>query len=309
MTATGPQRIMASAPRWRRMGLAFALIYGGLFALLGGVLALAHALLDAQALRSATGPIVIAGALAALGAMIYGMAPRPLPLDLWPDRLIVDEGRRGVFPLTGMQLGAWMMPGHGVRRGSALHLVYGPHRFCLGGLDHRLRAEMTAAGDVETVDAFVTAGELDAILARCAAFLPLLSAERPSVVRCALVPHRGSILPWRAPTATLVLELEPTGLRLLDARSGALLAAAGDTEVQVSPTKHTFHGRATITWIGLIVQLAGSRPIHIGVPDPRFAWRGDVGEHEAAEFFVGNGDWLALVDRLGLTPHLHVDPM
>ena len=209
MMATGPRRFTASAPRWRRMGLAFGLAIAVWLGILVVALTVGGLLLDREAARSAAGGVILLTVLSYGGFLVYALKPQPLLVDVWPDRLVLDEGRRGVFPASSARLGVWQLPMYGVAAGTALHLHDGPQRFCLGGRDHRPHPSLRLdATPVENVDAYVAAAELDAILASLPSHGPhaphaLAASPVPAVVRCMLTPNRGSMkgglstaLPW-----------------------------------------------------------------------------------------------------------------
>ncbi len=56
------------------------------------------------------------------------------------------------------------------------------------------------------------------------------------------------------------------------------------------------------------IAVPGAAPFHVGIPDYRFSWSGDVKRIAAAPYVVGGADWLALVERLGLRPALKIGP-
>jgi hypothetical protein len=43
----------------------------------------------------------------------------------------------------------------------------------------------------------------------------------------------------------------------------------------------------------------GVGPLFIGVPDPRFKWRGVAASRPEPTYQLGSPDWLALVERFG----------
>ena len=209
MTAS-PRRFTAPAPRWRRFGLVVGLVMLAWLVLMAAALAALGLLIDPKTGKDATGAVILVSVVAYGGFLAYAFKPQPLLVDLWPDRVVLDEGRRGVFPLSSARLGVWQLPMYGVAAGTALHLSDGAQPFCLGGRDHRPHPALRLdAPPVEKVDAYVTPAELDAILAS----LPSLGGHPspagfapppvPAVVRCMLTPNRGSMkgglstaLPW-----------------------------------------------------------------------------------------------------------------
>jgi hypothetical protein len=113
-------------------------------------------------------------------------------LDVERHRLVVDEGRGGIFPLSSAALGLWRSPAVSVISGTVLHLAGGAQTYRVGGLDHRPAAGVRVGAPVsEVVDAYLSKEEFDALLA----FVPFVpaSADRsaPALVRCPLLPN-----PW-----------------------------------------------------------------------------------------------------------------
>lgn len=339
------------------MGVVFGVVMVVWFALLVGSIFAIGAMLEGRGARDSIGGVILVLVIAFGAFLIYALAPQPLHVDLWSDRIAVDEGRRGIFPLSNMVIGVWQVPMYGVPAGTALHLLAGDQRFCLGGRGHRPHAALPLhAPPVERVDAYVTAAELDALLAAVPALTSHAQASTPDILRCTLTPNHASTkntfaiaLPWiavlavvallggifgaldlatslgaqlafcavalvlvaggialtarramRRPAPTLVVELDPAGIRVLDATTHAVLVAAPPEQIQAFAAEHTYTGRGTYTMPMVVLRVAGARELTLGVPDFRFSWHSDAQAYRTAEYVVGPADWLTLTERLGL---------
>ena len=101
-----------------------------------------------------------------MGFLVFAFLPKKRPIVVTCHTLTIDEGRGGVFPLAGAELGAWNLAHYGTSQGTALHLRNGRHRYVLGGRDHRLSpATRIGVGPVESVDGYLPASEFEAIIA------------------------------------------------------------------------------------------------------------------------------------------------
>jgi hypothetical protein len=193
-------------------------VYVGIAVFICGMAAINLAL--PAAVAKAIVPVFVLLSLAGYGAFLYRtFRPRKTTLDVAGDRLVVDEGRGGTFPLSGALLGLWRMPAVGVTAGTVLHLqsaagpfdgggsAPGPRTFCVAGRDHvppagiRLEAPM-----VEGVDAFLSAADFDALLAALPSWGVQARREEPAAPaprRIPLLPNPSSgrsafamMLPW-----------------------------------------------------------------------------------------------------------------
>jgi hypothetical protein len=145
--------------------------------------------------------IVFLGGYAAF--LAFGLRGKKVFLDITGDRLVLDEGRGGAFPLSGAALGLWRMASVGVNAGTVLHLAGGGRMLRVGGRDHRPGAALRMdASPVDSVDVFLPAEAFDALLASVP-FLayPPHAAQAPR--RCQLLPSpfsaRGVLVataPW-----------------------------------------------------------------------------------------------------------------
>jgi hypothetical protein len=206
-----PRRFVAQAARVRRPGW---LVFGSLVPVAAVVTVLG---LLVPGAKGAMGAVVIGGAVASMAVVVWGLLPRPLAMDVWPDRITVEGPRRGSFSLTGFTLGPWTMPGYGVSMGTVLHLGVAAAPFRIGGRDHRPSpGHRLDAPGTSTVDATLSAADFDSLLAKLPAFQPpdrgYREGEPPDFVRWALTPNyasaRGVVRvmgPWMATIATCVL--------------------------------------------------------------------------------------------------------
>ena len=202
---------------------------------LAGLISAVNLLLPTEIAHAAVGGCIVLSVVAYGAFLVYALTPKEVPIDLWPDRLTVDEGRGGIFPLTDAALGAWTVPSYGVAAGTALHLRDGEQRFCLGGRDHRPSTALRlSAPAVQSVDAYMPAADFDAILAALGAgparTFALADAEAPALIRCSLTPNRASgkgafamMLPWILTMVVVGLVSGVSGaLGLLDSGAGQI---------------------------------------------------------------------------------------
>lgn len=277
------------------------------FVLVAGTLAVVGEALDHDTAKTVSIAVFLGSLAVVLGFFVYAYQTHALLIDVGPDGVTLDEGRQGVFPTSGVFAGTWRLARYEVTAGTALHLVAGAQRFRLGGRDHRASPGLRLdAPPTESVDAQVTAEELDVLLAG----LPGLAGPAvgpPTSVRCMLAPNLG-LFGEKLGVPPLVVELERDGLRVFDARSGAPVTAAHYAHVQATAAQHTYSGKSSFTMPILVIAVPGAAPFHVGIPDLRFSWSGDVKRVAAAPYVVGGADWLALVERLGLRPALKIGP-
>jgi hypothetical protein len=254
--------------------------------------------------------VVLVSVVSFAALLVYSRRPRKLLLEVWPDRLVVDEGRGGTFPLETARLGEWQLPTPGVAAGTALHLDAGGQRFCVGGRDHRLHPALHLdAPPTPTVDAHVTAAELESILGAMAGVVSGEVAAPPGdphVAQCRLEPNRSSTWSLSPVAPAVVLELDAHSLRVVDVVTGALVAAAPMARVQGTPAKHEQAGGQRATMPMLVLVVPGAKAITVGIAEFHFSWLGEAPDYGAADYVVGGADWLTLVDRLGLRHLLKV---
>ncbi|MGK3993645.1 hypothetical protein [Sorangium sp. So ce1024] len=159
-----------------------------------GVFAGLSAVLSRQAMQAVV-PVAllvfVAGYMAFLARALRG---KKVVLDVDRDRLLVDEGRGGVFPLAGAALGLWRISGTGVTAGTVLHLAGGKRPLRIAGRDHRpgpaLRLD---APPVQSIDVLLPADAFEALLAwvPSLAAAPHHAARGP--LRCQLLVNPASL--------------------------------------------------------------------------------------------------------------------
>jgi hypothetical protein len=107
--------------------------------------------------------------LGGVGAYYRWSKRRKILIGVTSDGLTVNKRPGDVFSLSDAKLGVWGVSG-GMTMGTALHLQCGPHRFVLGGRDHRiaagtrLEAPDAGYGLPVDVDAWVSASDFDELL-------------------------------------------------------------------------------------------------------------------------------------------------
>jgi hypothetical protein len=237
--------------------------------------------------------------------------PKKLVIDVTGERLSVNEGARGVFPLLGAKLGEWAMPFYGRTSGVALHVGDGQRRFVLGGLDHRITSGMRLeAPPVRSVDAWLSASDFDALLTAAGrqSGLGEGGAALREPIRCLLFENSTPQRTWASlrgghQQPKVAIDVDGDVIRLIDAKTNALIAWAALSQVTASAGQHTYRGRyMSFTWPMMDVRVPGLRRLLIAFPDGRrFAWRGKVPRLSTPDFLVFGADWFTLVERFGLS--------
>jgi len=117
---------------------------------------------------------------------------------------------------------------------------------------------------------------------------------------------------------SLAVDVETDTIRVIDLNSEAPSASASLAQVTATPATFqpdsvTSGDGSTYDYpaiTGLVVRLPGVEPLTIGCLDLvglefRFSWRVDAPRpNERPAYVVSGGDWLALVEKFGLTPQL-----
>jgi hypothetical protein len=294
INAPASRRFFVSMPRIRPRVLGI-LVYGGM----AFVIALGLAL--SQVAPNTAGPVCIALGLGIQGVVLWGLTTRPVALDVGPNGIAIDEGRRGRFPSPAVRLGEWNAAHYNVPQGTALHLESGGTRFRLGGRDHRPRPEVPLdAAPTETVDAFLPLAEFDALLLALNAAWAMSQPPGAGVIRCKLMPNAAAG-PFAIGAAKrgLWLDLDGGQIHVVDMKTDGLLASADVRTVQAERVEHNYPGRMSFTMRAMILNVPGTEPIHVGTPDTRFSWSGPVRSVAWAPYVVGGPDWLALAERFG----------
>jgi hypothetical protein len=125
----------------------------------------------------------------------------------------------------------------------------------------------------------------------------------------------------------LAIDVGTEGIRVIDPNSNALIASVSAAHVTATPVMyrptqrhwfptvgHLISDAATKYWStspGMRVSIPGMTPLTIGCRDTvsgldqRFAWPDNVPpENARADYEVSGTDWLTLVEKFGLAPHL-----
>ena len=343
--------VSAAPPSTRQMmKYTYLIMFGGM-ASLGAIymaLFLVLALLGAEDVMGIACAVVFFAFLL-LAMPAYAMFQRRLNRD---KQVLVDVGSGGltvstkpgdVFSFGDTQLGNWTLAGYGgTTKGTALHLRSGPHRFVLGGRDHRVATDTPLdAAPVDTVDATMSAPEFDELLTIVGrprgrdAHEPI--PGQPT--RCLLVPNparmysssffgmfknTATALKMNAnpPQASIAIDVGEETISVIDLKSNARIASASPARVTATPANSTRSAPYTgaLTTAVLVVRVANSQPLTIGCPDfagppqaswsgrtklaYRFAWRGEVPPEQEPAYVVSAADWLTLVEKFGLAQQL-----
>jgi hypothetical protein len=206
----------------------------------------------------------------------------------------------------------------------------------------RLEAPDAGYGLPVDVDAWVSAAEFDEILAMVSprSGLDVRPPAPGQLTRCLLFPNSLVIQEMgafavrkkqeflkSAGQPRLAIDLGADGIRVIDPNSNALIAAVSAAQVTATPVLfkpvqrhwipnlgHAISDAATNYWstaVGMRVSVPGMGPLTIGCRDTvsgldrRFSWPDNVPtEHARADYEVSGTDWLTLVEKFGLAPHL-----
>jgi DNA-binding beta-propeller fold protein YncE len=258
-------------------------------------------------------------------------------VEVGGDGLTVHTRPGDVFTFGDAQLGRWTLAGYGgVTKGTALHLRSGPHRFVLGGRDHRIAAGTPLeATPVDAVDAWVWAPEFDELLT-------IVGRPEPppgEPTHCLLTPNparlfsssswgmfknntRALALNANPPQPSLAIDVSGDAISVIDVESNARLASASPSRVTATAAESTRKMRyvGALTTPVLVVRVPNSETLTIGCPDMngppqttwsgrtklnyRFSWRGEVPAEDEPEYVVSDADWLTLIEALGLASDL-----
>ncbi|OBH01754.1 hypothetical protein A5696_13340 [Mycobacterium sp. E2699] len=327
------RRFVASSPTMSTQMNAFA-TGKGRYLVQAAMFALIFVMVGAVVTRRSEGFAIAIMGLVAVGlfgvvgtAYVWWRSRRNVVIGVTSDGLTVDQ-RRDVFPFVDAKLGPW------VNMGVALHLQSGSRRFVLGGRDRRIGpATRLDAPPVQAVDAWLWVSEFDELLAVAGrqSGLDLSGPALGEPTRCLLFPNPylaeelGSFafrkqlrLQRSLSEPSLVLDVDNDELRVLDPNGDALRASASRADATATPA--TFQPDSVTSGDGttydypaipgLAVSLLGAQPLTIGCLDLagagfRFSWRGDSSwPNERPAYVVSGADWLALVDKFGLTSQL-----
>jgi hypothetical protein len=251
--------------------------------------------------------------LGVLGVRRWGWS-RKIPICVTSDGLTAEDRPGEVFSFQDAQLGRWT-PGQDITiSGTALHLQCGPHRFILGGRDHRLgTATPLQAPPTGRVDGWLQAADFDEVLT-LAARRSGLDARGPAPgepLRCLLYLPPEVMRPFKlrvkqqAAQPRLAIDVGTDAVRVIDPNTNAIVASASRARVTATPAnyKHVDPEQSYNVPV-LVVRIPGLQPLTIKC---RGAWRGNVPKQkEAPEFRVTDADSRALVEKFGLAANLKV---
>lgn len=120
----------------------------------------------------------------------------------------------------------------------------------------------------------------------------------------------GGLVVWthlrRAKVSTsLLVEVSPAGLRILDASGANALGPMAPGALTISRAMHTYSTRSgTFQYPSVTVGWPGQRPLTIGVVGLHLRWADVNGQSAAPRHVLGLPDFIALVDALGLRQYL-----
>lgn len=246
-----------------------------------------------------------------LGVRRWGWS-RKIPIRVTSDGLTVEEGPGEVFSFKDAKLGRWTLGQDITISGTALHLQRGPHRFVLGGRDHRLgTATPLQAPPTGRVDGWLQAADFDEVLTMAArrSGLDVRGPAPGEPLRCLLYPPAEPMGPFRlrvkqqAPQPRLVIEVGTDAIRVIDPNTDAIVASASRAQVTATPAHYkVVSPEGSYNVSVLVVRIPGLQPLTI---KSRGAWRGNVPmEKKEPEFRVSDADSRELVEKFGLTANL-----
>jgi hypothetical protein len=281
-----------------------------------------------QGMAIAAAGLVALSILAVAGtAYVWWRSRRKVLIGVTSDGMTVNA-RRDVFPFVDAKLGPW------VNTGVALHLRCGSHRFVVGGRDRRIApATRLDAPPVQTVDAWLWASEFDELLAVGGrqSGVDMRGPAPGEATRCLLFPNpylaeqigpfalrKQDRLQRSLSKPSLVLDVKHDALRVTDPNNDALRAPIPRAHVTATPA--TFQADSVSSGDGstydypatpgLAVCVPGVEPLTIGCldlagSDFRFSWLGGSPRKNGhPAYVVSAADWLALVEKFGLTAQL-----
>ena len=137
------------------------------------------------------------------------------------------------------------------------------------------------------------------------------SAASGDPIRCQLNPAPSF---WKK-QPPLALDVGKDAIRVVDPNQNALIASASLAQVTATPAKYTHSGGEsgpTYTQSILVVDVPGLQSLRIGTGltgyskwggggQYRYAWRGKVRKAKRPGYVVTEAQWLALVEKFGLS--------
>lgn len=160
------RRFVASAvPSGKQILISYLWSFAALIGLFAVVYTLWYVFPATRAFRVAYPVLILVGIVIAsfLGSRRLN---RKMHICVTSDGLTVKQRPGDVYSFSDATLGAWGVSGDKLRpSGTALHLQSGPHRFILGGREHRLApGTRLDAPPTRSVDAAVRASDFDELL-------------------------------------------------------------------------------------------------------------------------------------------------
>jgi hypothetical protein len=279
-----------------------------------------------SALNFVVAPKLVLGAavvLVLVGSVAYfrWYSRRTILICVASDGLTVNRRPGDVFSFVDAQLGVWGM-------GTALHLRCGPHRFVLGGRDHRIaNGTPLEAPPVDKVDASLRASDFDELLtmvghqSRSDVRQPAAGEPTPpgEATRCLLLnnPSGRAMLRGERSRPVLALDVGKDAVSVIDLTTNALSASAQLVQVTATPAKYEVYSESSSAnpTAVMVVDVPDLQPLTIGsttvaghsslgLPPRRFSWRGKVRKAKRPAYLVMDADWLTLVEAFGLAPYL-----
>lgn len=292
----------------------WALIYTyGWWAAIAAVWAVMVAVPSAYPTGWAVVGLIVVGAIlfGVLGGRRWGWSKK-IPICVTRDGLTVEDRPGEVFSFKDAQLGRWTLGQDITISGTALHLQCGPHRFILGGRDHRLgTATPLQAPPTGRVDGWLQAADFDEVLTLAArsSGLDVRGPAPGEPLRCLLYPPPEPMGPFKLRVnqqpaqPRLAIDVGTDAVRVIDPNTNAIVASASRAQVTATPAnyKHVDPEQSYNVPV-LVVRIPGWQPLTIKC---RGAWRGNVPrEKSEPEFRVSDPDSRALVEKFGLAPNL-----
>jgi len=222
--------------------------------------------------------------------------------------LTVDKRPGAVYQFSDARLGLWGM--NDATMGTVLHLHSGPHRFVLGGRDHRIGSGTRLdEPPIVGVDAWLTAQEFDELLGMMGrnSGLDVRPMTPGAPVRCLLFPNAMQVqqmgvfengkrrqLVKAASHASLAIDVDAHGIRVINPGTNAQITAAGNGQWTATPETYQYRG-PWYRWLSgerfltfafashlsmrpeMVINLAGMPPL-------RIAGQGSIG----VSYFKGN---------------------
>jgi len=270
--------------------------------------------------------------------IIVSVTSHGLTVDTRPGEVYsFSDAKLGTWGQTG---GATMGTALHLQCGSNRFILGGRDRRVAAGT--RLEAPDAGYGQPVDVDAWLSASDFEEILTlvsrrsgldvrppapgeptRCLLFANALLVQE--IGPFAFRKREQFMRSLRQPR--LAIDVGVDGIRVIDPNTNALIASVSPTQVTATPVVfrpvqrhllpnlgHAISDAATNYWStspGMRVSVPGMAPLTIGCRDTvsgldqRFSWPDNVPtEHARADYEVSGTDWLILVEKFGLAPHL-----